>query len=186
MSSACQPFIIAAITVDGFIAQEVGQSSFDWTSKEDKKWHVTKTKEAGCVIFGRTTFETFNKPLPGRLNLIYSGSKPEEFAQISIEELQAKREAKETQLYYTQLSPAEITEKLGQAGYSQLSVSGGATVYQQFLESGVAKRLFISIEPIVFGQGRKLFSGAIEQRLKLVQIHHLSDQTKCLEYEVVE
>lgn len=181
---SCQPFVIAAMTADGFIARQASERSFDWTSQADKQWHVQKTKEAGCVIFGRTTFETFNKPLPHRLNLIYSRSQPEQLALQSNEDLSAAREAKTTQLFYTQLSPLEITQKLGKAGYKQLSVSGGASVYHHFLSSGVVSKLYLSYEPIVFGVGERLLSAKWEQQLELVQLHQLSDQTVALEFNV--
>lgn len=181
----CHPFIIAAQTLDGFIAAERDQSSFEWTSREDKKWYSQQTKAAGCVIFGRTTFETFNRPIPGCLNLVYTRSQPEEFATADMAELTAQRQAKETILLRTQLSPEKITQRLGEIGYKALSVSGGGSVYHQFLASGVVEKLLITIEPVVFGQGVKLFSEAIPTKLSLEKIHDLSHQTKCLEYSVV-
>lgn len=185
--SRCKSFIIAAVTADGFIARTRIESSFDWTSQEDKQWFVNKTKEAGCVIFGRSTFETFNKPLPKRLNLIYSKSRPEEFAMQPSSELLAARAAKATQLFFTQLSPEAILQKLAEIGYTQLSVSGGASVYTQFLQAGVVDKLFLSVEPRVFGSGVKLFDQSLnpELRLQLLSVHHLSSQTICLEYQLL-
>lgn len=148
--------LIAATSIDGFIGPVQHQRSFDWTSKADKKLHVSVTKQLGAVIFGRTTYQTFNKPLPGRLNLVYTTSQPDSFAQISIQDLVELQG--ETQLYTTQLSPSQIITKLKTAGYPGLSVSGGSTVYTQFLQAGVVDTLLITTEPIVFGQGIPLFS----------------------------
>lgn len=183
-STDCKPFVIAALTADGFIGRRKDQSSFDWTSREDKRWHSQQTKRAGCVIFGRTTFETFNRPLPKRLNLIYSRSKPEEFAQKSAAEIRQAAAAGETQLYYTQLPLPDLVAKLGEIGYEQLSVSGGASVYHQFLSGGLVEKVFLTYEPVLFGQGQKFLSGEIDLKLKLVTTHQLSEQTMVLEFAV--
>lgn len=181
---SCHPFIIAATTADGFIARAKDESSFTWTSREDKQWFRDKTKQAQCAIFGRTTFETFNRPLPNRLNLVYSRSKPDEFAQKTDQELAEARQNNETQLYYTQLSPEEVIQKLGRAGYSQLAVSGGSSVYTQFMKAGVVKKLFLTAEPVLFGTGITLFSEEVPAQLRLVATHELSDQSMVFEYTV--
>ena len=171
------------MSLDGFIAQSDDQRSFDWTSREDRRWHVKKTKEAGAVIFGRKTFETFNKALPGRLNLVYSRTKQEEFVEKTADDL---RELKgQTQLYYTQLSPEEIVNKLKNAGYAGLSVSGGSAVYQVFYDSGVVDEVYITIEPVLFGQGVSLFKKpTLERKLKYIQSHELNENSVVLEYRV--
>lgn len=177
-------FILTAMSLDGFIGKSNNQRSFDWTSREDKRWHVKKTKEAGAVIFGRKTFETFNKPLPGRLNLIYSKTKQEEFAKKTTEEL--KQLKGQTQLYYTKLSPKEIEKKLDSAGYAGLSISGGPSVYQVFFDSGVVDELFITIEPVLFGHGISMFKNMKSKtKLKFIKTHDLNENTIVLEYKVI-
>ena len=62
--------LIAAISADGKIAERTDQNSLDWTSKEDTRFFIERTKQAGALIMGRKTFESIGKPLPGRINLI--------------------------------------------------------------------------------------------------------------------
>ena len=65
-------FIIAAQTVDGFIAKDPSEISTAWTSGADKKFFVERTKKAGVVVMGSKTFETIGKPLKDRLTIVYS------------------------------------------------------------------------------------------------------------------
>ena len=60
-----------AMTADGKIAKNSDHFP-DWTSKEDKKYFAAVTKERGVVIFGESTFKTFPRPLPGRLNVVFT------------------------------------------------------------------------------------------------------------------
>ncbi len=112
-------FIIAAISADGFIAPPHEDLSTNWTSKEDKKFFVEKTKEAGVVVMGSTTFETFGaKPLKGRKNIIYTKNKKYEGAETTSE------------------SPAELISRLEKEGFNSVAICGGASIYTMFLESG--------------------------------------------------
>ena len=52
--------LLMATTVDGIIAKDVDEF-IDWTGKEDKKYFVKITKEAGVVIMGSTTYKTIGK-----------------------------------------------------------------------------------------------------------------------------
>ncbi|HEX9722557.1 MAG TPA: dihydrofolate reductase family protein [Candidatus Paceibacterota bacterium] len=64
-------FLIAAMSADGFIARNSSHLA-SWTSKEDKQFFIEKTKEAGVVVMGLNTYKTIGRPLPGRLNIVYS------------------------------------------------------------------------------------------------------------------
>ena len=74
-------FIVAVTSADGFIANEDHVRSFEWNSKADKDSFIHLTRDAGIVVMGSKTFETFAKngeqpkPLPGRLNIVYSAFK---------------------------------------------------------------------------------------------------------------
>jgi len=91
-------FIIAVLSADGFIAKNSGHLA-DWTSKDDKKFFVEMTKKAGVVIMGQNTFETIGRPLPNRLNIVYSRDKEYEGVEI------------------TQKDPKELLSDLKKRGY---------------------------------------------------------------------
>jgi len=159
-------FIIAALTADGFIAKS-SQHLTDWTSKEDKHFFVEKTKQAGVVIFGQNTFETIGKALPGRHNVVYSKDRVYEGVQV------------------TQKDPKALLEELESKGYKEVAICGGATIYTMFMQAGVVDKLYLSVEPVLFGQGLTLFNKELSVKLELVSTRKLGEQTVLLEYNVL-
>lgn len=179
-------FLIAAVSVDGYIDRGSHQSSTEWTSAEDKKFFKDRTKEAGVMVVGRTTFETIGRALPGRkIYVLSSQPKPEQFAEIP-----------DSAVEYTSLSPAELltqletTELMADDGttkkITEVAVCGGSSIYTQFMQAGLVNTLYLTMEPVAFGEGIKLFKGTIEPKLILTSVQKLSEQTILLEYTVHE
>ena len=160
-------FIIAAVSADGFIGKNSAHA-VDWTSKEDKRFFVEMTKKAGVIIMGQNTYETIKKPLPGRLNIVYSRDKEYEGVEI------------------TQKDPKELLQDLKKRGYQEIAIGGGATIYTMFMEQGLVDKLYLSIEPIMFGTGMSLFNKKLDRKLKLVSSQKLGEQTVLLEYNVIK
>src|SRR5258708_2263760 len=102
-------FLIAAITADGFIGRDEAQVSTSWTSKEDKNFFSDRTKQAGVVVIGAKTYATFNRPLPDRLNIIYS---------------RTPQQSQFANLQYTQESPQDLLRRLEQEGHTEVAICG--------------------------------------------------------------
>jgi dihydrofolate reductase len=160
-------FIIAAETKDGFIAKSTEQSSMDWTSAEDKKFFVDKTKEAGVVVMGRKTYDTFKRPLKNRRNIVMS-----------------RQEMEISEVEVTNETPEVLVSRLKSEGVKELAVCGGAEIYRLFMESGLVDEVFITQENIEFGEGVPLFSPEMRQKLELISSTNLSPNTILLKYEV--
>lgn len=161
-------FIVAAISVDGFIARNTAELA-DWTGKEDKKVFVELTKRAGVVVMGRTTFETIGRPLPGRRNIIFTTHR------IDQEGVEA-----------TQLAPPDLIASLEADGYTEVAICGGRSVYDQFLQAKVVDELYLTLIPTLFGDGISLFKSPISQALRLKSEKKLSDGVLFLHYEVIK
>jgi dihydrofolate reductase len=182
--SPTQVFIIVAISTDGFIAQSAHQPSVDWTSPEDKRLFHQRTKQAGVVVMGETTFATINSrylPLSERLNVIYSYKSRDELAtQMGI----GVEKVSDQSLQVTSLPPQQLVAQLQQAGFMEVAICGGSSIYSQFLQSGVVNKLFITVEPVIFGDGIKLFNQPMQQQLKLIASTRLNEKGSILlEYE---
>src|SRR3990167_9074056 len=113
-------WLIAAISANGFIAESSGQRSLDWTSREDLQFFIQKTKEAGVVIMGRKTFETFGRPLKDRRLIVMTRQ----------EGMKSHMEGVE----FTTLPPVELVNKLTAEGVKTAVLAGGASLYSQFLQ----------------------------------------------------
>ena len=162
-------FLIAAITADGFIGRDSGHTA-DWTSNEDKKVFVRLTKEAGTLVFGSTTFDTIGKALPDRRNIVMT-SNPSRYKVEGVE--------------FVSESPKQLLERLDSEGVQVVAIGGGAHVYQSFMEAGLVDELYLTVEPVIFGQGVSLFSGQLDTRLELLESTNLNDNVILLHYRVV-
>jgi dihydrofolate reductase len=165
-------FLIAAITADGFIARSVEEFSLDWTSEEDTKFFRSRTRNIP-VIMGATSYKILYKQrgrgMPNRLNIVYTKT-PEEFENHDI--MTTKKE------------PSALLKELEQKNYPEVAIIGGSTIYTLFLKARVIDKLYLTVEPVVFGKGIPLFSEPLDTRLRLVSDEKLNDNTILLEYDV--
>ena len=162
--------LIAAISADGKIAEKTDQSSLDWTSKEDTRFFIDKTKEAGTVVMGRKTFATINKPLKGRRLIVMPRDTSKETPMPGVE--------------FTAEEPTTLVRRLEHEGVAELALAGGASIYGQFLRAGLVTDVYLTIEPILFGGGVPLAQGFERIQLKLESIKQLNPQTVVLHYTV--
>jgi dihydrofolate reductase len=130
---------IVAHTLDGFIARENGEL-INWTSPEDKELFAQETKKGGVIIIGAKTYRTLKKPLPGRLNLVLTSRS---------EEYQSTAEV----LEFTNAKPQTIISNLKERGFQKIFVAGGGQVYSCFLREKLLDELWLTLEPLIFGQG---------------------------------
>ncbi len=166
-----QVFLIAALTADGLIGQSRQQNSTTWTSPEDRQFFRNMSQKAGVIVMGATTYMTIGRPLPNRLNIVYAK--------------EPKMIPPAPNLETTALPPRQLISKLAKAGYKSVAICGGASIYSLFLSSGVVNKLYLTIEPLMFGQGIRLIDKPVDIKLKLVKIHRLSKDTLVLEYNVL-
>jgi dihydrofolate reductase len=116
---------------------------------------------------GRTTYDTIGRPLPGRKTVVYT-SRPLENAEVET----------------TQESPADLLKRLEAAGHKEVAICGGAAIYSMFLQAGAVDELYLTVEPILFGQGVPLYDRALDIRLKLADVSKLNDDVLLVHYEV--
>lgn len=166
-------FEIAAISLDGYIGHNKTDRSTNWTSKEDSRWFHRRSKEAGVMVLGNSTFKTFGEqPLPERHHVVYTSDE----TKLAM--------PKTPELRYTNLPPQALIQQLAAEGYDEVAICGGTTIYTMFLAAGVVDHLYLTIEPVLFGQGVKLVDGDLDLKLALEGTEHLSEQTVVMSYKV--
>lgn len=178
-------FIIASLTANGYLADTSNASakSTSWTSPEDLKFFVQKTKAAGVIVMGSYTYKTIGHPLKNRLNLVYT-THPESIPHS--QPLPANHRPLPTDIpYTTSLPPDQLINQL--TGVTkQIAICGGSQIYSLFLSAGVVDTLYLTIEPILFGQGIPFINTPLTQKLKLITTTPLSSQTLLLEYQIIK
>lgn len=177
---AVDVFLIAALSADGFIARSAGEVSTSWTSAADKKRFVSLTKQAGAVVLGRKTFETFGgRPLKERALFICSRQPRADEAAIG-----SCVPGTDGGVEWTDLAPVSLVAEVARRGFRQLAVCGGAEIYSQYMEAGLVRRLHLTIEPILFGRGVNLFNHVLDVPLTLLHSEITPEGTQFLEFEV--
>ncbi len=182
MQNKPEVFIIAAQTADGFIAKDVDHAA-SWTSKDDKKRFVELTKKAGVVVMGGSTFKTLPWPLKDRLNIIYTRD-----AVAFLEKTPHAKDAPErnAKVEMTDKSPEDLIADLSARGYTSIAICGGSQIYSMFMQSGLVDKIYLTIEPLMFGQGISIFNTGVEKSLRLVSTSTNETGTIFTEYEVIK
>jgi dihydrofolate reductase len=160
-------FIIGAITADGFIAKN-SQHPANWTSKADKEHFKELTKKAGVMVMGRNTFETIGKALPGRRTIVMSKTKTFEGIETTSE------------------TPEALVERLTKEGVEELAICGGTSIYSAFMKSNLVDKMYLTVEPLLFGQGLPLFNTNLEHKLKLESSTKIGDNSIVLKYSIIK
>lgn len=160
--------LLVSLTVDGLI----GRSNLhlaNWSSREDKQFFVSMTKRAGTIVMGSNTFDTIGKPLPGRHTILYAKN-PDKYKYDDVET--------------TKEDPKDLVKRLNTQGLKTLIVCGGASIYNLFMSSGVIDELYLTIEPIIFGNGLRLFASDLDISLSLKSVKKLNSNTLLVHYRV--
>lgn len=161
--------IICATSLDGFI-NKLDRGKLTWGSTEDKQHFAEETRRTGVAIMGQTTFDTFDEPLPGRLNVVVTRTPKEDTDDV----------------IYVDGNPHKILEDMEARGFSEVSVIGGSMINTLFMDAGVVTNLLITITPHVFGEGVPLFGKLNkEYDLALIDTRPLGPGEMLHHYKVV-
>lgn len=107
--------------------REIGfQNKLLWHIPEDMKNFVKLTK-GKPILVGRKTFESFKKPLPGRLNIVITRDQNYSYDHELVE------------IFHNYDDALKYVEELG---CEEIVVCGGAQIYQDFL--GRVDRMYVS------------------------------------------
>lgn len=157
---------IAAVTLDGRIALHRGHPS-DWTSHEDRRFLRSFLDTCDVIVIGNNTYRTAKKPLSKRNCIVFTRSVPA-----------TKRLA--NNLLLCNPRGANLRALLNQ--YKKVAVLGGSAVYTYFLEKNLLDKLYLTIEPLVFGKGLSLFAScrALRKPFRLISIQRLNKKGSIL------
>jgi len=161
-----------AITLDGKIAKSSDHFP-DWTGKADKAYFMNRTKEAGCLIMGNTTYKTIGRPLPGRKNVILTRS-PQPC------------EHDESVLEFTNKEPEALLQQLEEERFTEVVLCGGAQINTLFAKAGLIDEIILTISPLMFGEGLSLFNEEIDLELELAELTTLDENLVLVRYEVIK
>lgn len=144
--------IVCATSLDGFI-NKLDRGKLTWSSPEDKKYFADETRRTGVAIMGQTTFDTFDQPLPDRLNVVVTRTPKDDTEQVM----------------YVDGNPQKILDSMKARGFDDVSVIGGSMINTLFMNAGLVTDLLITVTPNVFGEGIPLF-GKLNKAFELALV----------------
>ena len=163
--------LMMAQSADGIIARH-NRHFPDWTCSEDKKLFKKVTQKAGALIMGSRTYAAIGRPLPGRLNIVYT-RRPERFSAMP-------------EVRLTDMAPSALLEQLAAEGFREVILTGGAEINSLFAREGLIDELLLTVSPILFGQGLSMFAEPLAFTLRLLEESKLDRDTLLLRYRIVK
>jgi dihydrofolate reductase len=86
----------------------------------------------------------------------------------------------------TTLAPEELLKSLEARGIKEVAICGGSTIYSMFMKTGLVNKLYLTVEPVIFGDGMRLFKDDMDFKLKLVKSEITEEGTLMLDYDVLK
>jgi len=161
-----------ATSIDGFIAKKDGDS--DWVSEVDSVNFEKKMKEIGCFIVGRRTFDQYRGD-------IYPVSDVDNIVLTTKNLLKTD----DKNVVYVR-SPSEAIRAAERRGHHKVLLIGGGTTNGLFLREGLIDEVFLSVHPLILGDGIKLFRDVEKDiKLKFIDQKRAGDGLIQLHYQVI-
>jgi len=162
---------LAALTLDGKLAR-TAEHFVNWSSKEDKRLFMRTSKEAGVLIVGHNTYKTLPGPLPGRLHMVLTTHPAAQMAIPGVVE-------------FTSAAPPAVVADLAARGYTSAVLGGGGQINRLFLEYDLIDEIWLTVEPLIFGDGVGLFAGQpLDRRARLIHLEQLNADAVHLRYSL--
>ena len=163
------------ISANGYIAKTDGNS--EWTSEEDLKGFYEQSKKAGNIIMGKNTYLAALQygyfPFPDSLNVVVSHKQIENKWGDNV--------------IIMDKPPKEILAMLEQKGFTAAFLAGGGQLNASFVKEGLIDEMYLDIEPLILGQGIKIFADAdFEFWMELIDFKKLNINTIQLHYKVIK
>jgi dihydrofolate reductase len=162
--------LMMAQSVDGIVARDKDHFT-EWTCSSDKRLFKRITQEAGVLVMGSRTYATIGKPLPGRLNVIFSRH-PERLPQGE-------------GVLFTRSAPRDLLNDLWARGYKKTILGGGPMINSIFARDRLIDEILVTVSPRIFGSGLTLFAEPLDLNLSLISTDRLDHDTVLLHYRVI-
>lgn len=138
-------------------------------------------KNTGATVMGRRMFDIGEQPW---------GDNPPFHMPVFVVTHRAKepvvKEGGTTFTFVTAGPESALAQAQAAAGDKDVSVAGGATIIQEFLQAGLLDEIQVHLIPILLGEGRRLFERLDADKVQLEQMRVIaSSGVTHLRYRVV-
>jgi dihydrofolate reductase len=169
--------LIAAQSLDGYITKHA-EPGTAFTSPEDKSFFRSALPDFDVYFFGGETYRVsgdyIRERMPGTALRVVLTRTPERYT----------AEAGPGRVEFTDAAPAALVDQLAARGLRRGAILGGSQIHSLFLEAGLVDELWLTVEPVLFGQGTPLLHAPAEVPLEFRAMERLSANTLLLKYGV--
>ncbi|MCG8338901.1 MAG: dihydrofolate reductase family protein [Proteobacteria bacterium] len=167
--------LLMVMSVNGVVAQNIVENSFDWSSEEDREQFLEKTSNIGTVIMGANTYRSI-------------GSKPYEGVRFYVMTNTPDTFRENEKVSFHQGSIKELLFQLAQENVGHVALLGGPQINAQCFEHNLVDDIYLTIEPLLMPDGMHLATSFGERvTLKLESLETLNEaNTLLLKYRVVK
>ncbi len=169
--------LIAAQSLDGFISKH-HEPGTAFTSPEDKTYFRAVVTGFDVGVFGAETYRVSRDAIRGRMSdrllRVVMTRSPGRYA----------AEAVPGKLEFTQASPPVLADDLRTRGFRHCALLGGSQVHSLFLATGLVDEIWLTVEPVLFGDGTPLLAQPADVPLELAATQQLGRNTLLLKYRV--
>ena len=141
-------FTLTVVTsADGYIARRPGESPATWASVEEQALFFRDVDAADWAVMGRGTHEAAERP--DRHRIVFSTG--------------TAGWRRPTQLWLDPegLTPDDLARRVADVRPMRTAlILGGTRVHDWFMDRGAVDRVHLTVEPVTFGDGLPLLTGA--------------------------
>jgi dihydrofolate reductase len=161
-----------AQTVNGYIAKE--NDNTPWSNEEFVAYYL-EVKMAKNLIVGNKTYKIMKES--------------DEFRKCNNPTIVVVSKSHPVGVYGSASfvkSPGDAIDLLKSKGFKKIIIGGGSVTAYSFMKLGLVDKLYIDVEPLMFGNGVPfLFKGKLESKLELTKLKKLSKNTLQLQYRIL-
>lgn len=170
--------MVMVSSVNGKITRNEESNIYSWTSKEDSELFFSLIEKHNLIVMGSQTYQAVRDSIKlkeNKLRVVLTKN-PKKYSKDVIP----------GSLEFTNESPNQLINRLQGGGYKKMLLVGGGIINSLFLKSSLVDELRLTIEPVVFGQGKSIVSEEpLEIPLMLLSIRKLNKRgTLHLRYKV--
>jgi len=169
--------LVAVQSLDGCITRG-DEPGVGFASNVDQVWFREVLGQFDAIVMGRQTYE----PVRSQILQDIETRPPTPRIVMTRRPADWQTDHRPNLLEFDSRPPNEIVNDLAARGFPEIILLGGSTINQLFLEAGLVDRIWLTLEPEIFGSGRRLVDGPVDGRFHLDGMETLGKSTVLLKY----
>jgi dihydrofolate reductase len=170
-----QTVAIVVMSLDGCLTRH-NEDGTAFASPADQRFFRRALRTFDCAVMGGHAYRAAREPILANLTSrqlrVVLTREPDRHA----------ADARPGRLEFRSGGAAAVTRQLAKRGYARCALVGGARTLTSCARARLLDELWVTLEPVGFGTGRRLFQGVVDFRFALIGTEPLGPGTVLLRY----